>query len=184
MRKAVCLAIAALFFWVASAAQGREAGWVPLSKEPWQPPASSGAGKYTGKKAAKRAASRSPGTTVYDRQPLVTERELGRFLPLLPQFRAWARKNNEDAHPVINPKGQPDFLYSANAGKWVKSHGFEPARFFCIMGRMAAGLAIIEEGNDLPATRPKDMPPVDPAEISLARKHLGELLSVAIEPLK
>lgn len=99
------------------------------------------------------------------------------FIALLPRFRAWARQNHEEAHPIVTPQGKPDFIYSAKAAQWVKSQNFNPARFFCTMGRMATCLVIIEEGNDLQGTRPADMPQVDQAEVGMARRHLGELLT-------
>lgn len=158
-------------------ASAREAGWVPIPRETYKPPLKPGETKATGR--SKATAKPVKGSTVYDRQPLVTEEELNNFIVLLPQFRSWAKKSGEEAHPIVNAAGQPDFQFSSKAAGWVKGHGFEPARFFCVMGRMAAGLAIIEEGNDLPGSRPMDMPPVDQKEVNLARKHLGELLTAA-----
>lgn len=158
---------------------GRDAGWVPV--ETYKPDVKSRVPQKAYRTAKKPAAAAMPakGATVYDRQPLVTESELSDFIALLPQFRSWARQNQEDAHPVVNSAGQPDFVYSAKSADWLSSHGFAAARFFCIMGRMAAGVVIIEEGNDLPAARPADMPPVDSREVALARRHLGELLTAA-----
>lgn len=175
-------------------AQCRETGWVPLEK----------GAPVTGRKlsavapAPKSAIKAAPaskkslgavtpdplpeGVSVYDGQPSVMEAELYEFLDLLPKFRAWARKNGEEAHPMINKKGKPDFLYSRGAAQWVADNGFAPARFFCVMGRMAAALVIVEEGNDDAAGRPADMPSVDSKELSLARKHLGELLSAGGPP--
>lgn len=183
MHKFIIFLFAALLLSPHGITWAREAGWVPIPTEPWQPPLTSGAKslKKTGKETPQIKISQ-PGATVYDRQPIITETELNNFLPLLPQFRAWAKQNQEDAHPILNANGKPDFQYSQKAAQWVASHGFQPARFFCIMGRMAAGLAIIEEGNDLAASRPRDMPPVDQKEISLARRHLGELLTAATQP--
>lgn len=168
--------IAFAILW-AQTAFAREAGWVPVSREPYKPPYKSGVPK------AKQKAVRTPqvkkGATVYDRQPPVTEAELGAFIALLPRFRDWARQNHEEAHPIVNPDGQADFAYSPKAADWLASQGFAPARFFCVMGRMAAGVVIIEEGNDMQGARPKDMPVVDQQEIALARRHLGELLTAA-----
>ena len=120
----------------------------------------------------------STGTTVYDSQPSVQENELLRFLEILPKFRTWAHTHHEEAHPTLS-NGRPDFLYSENAAKWVKTNGWEPRRFFCVMGRMAAAFMIAEEGNDLKGTRPRDMPRVDAAETQLARKHLGKMLEAS-----
>lgn len=181
-RPAVILLAGAIF--LATTAFGREAGWVPLPKEAWQPDLKSSPSSSAKKARKAKPAQAAPakGATVYDRQPPVTEPELAEFIITLPKFRAWARQNHEEAHPIVNPSGQPDFLYSPKAAAWVKDNGFEPARFFCIMGRMAAGLVIIEEGNDLKETRPRDMPDVDQQEVSLARRHLGELLTAAGAP--
>lgn len=160
-------------------ALAREAGWVPLPDKPWQPPLNSGS-SIKPKKAVKELPAPKAvkkGSTVYEGQPPVTEAELGQFINLLPRFRAWARQNREDAHPIVNAKGDADFLYSPKAAQWVGGNKINPARFFCIMGRMATCLVIIEEGNDLKEGRPRDMPAVDPAEVELARRHLGELLT-------
>lgn len=113
--------------------------------------------------------------TVYDQQPPINEQELLTFLDLLPKFRAWARANHEEAHPYLNGN-RPDFTYSPKAAKWVEKNGFEPRRFFCVMGRMAAALVIVEEGFDAKNLRPKDMPVVTEKEADLARKHLGKML--------
>ncbi len=118
---------------------------------------------------------RPKGATVYDKQPDIVEKELSGFLDLLPAFRSWAQANHEEAHPQLT-KGMADFLYSKKAAEWVEAHGWQPVRFFCVMGRMAAALVIIEEGNDMKGTRPPDMPEVSPAEIDLARRHLGTIL--------
>ncbi|MBQ7739286.1 MAG: hypothetical protein IJT59_06510 [Desulfovibrionaceae bacterium] len=116
--------------------------------------------------------------TVYDNQPPTTEKELLTFLDLLPSFRTWARENHEEAHPYLN-NGRPDFIYSAKAAHWVEKKGFEPRRFFCVMGRMAAALVIVEEGFDTKTSRPKDMPVVTEKETALARKHLGKMLTAS-----
>ena len=113
--------------------------------------------------------------TVYDNQPPTNEKELLTFLDLLPAFRNWSRQNHEEAHPYLN-NNRPDFTYSAKAAAWVKDKGFEPRRFFCVMGRMAAALVIVEEGFDEKTARPKDMPAVTNQETILARKHLGKML--------
>lgn len=167
------------------ASPAREAGWVPI---PQPGSARDSVDRAPAKKIKKATArpmlSKNPspanlprGGTVYDRQPPVTEGEISAFVDLLPRFRAWTRKNGEEAHPMVNANGKPDFLFSPRAAQWVRAQGFEPRRFFCIMGRMAAGLVIVEEGNDFKGTRPPDMPSVDPGELSLVRRHLGELLS-------
>ncbi len=113
--------------------------------------------------------------TVYDRQGPVTEKELVRFLELLPKFREWASSRHEEAHPFLT-NGKPDFKYSAEATTWIQKKGWDARRFFCVMGRMAAAVVVIEEGNDFKGTRPADMPAVSQKEIELARTHLAELL--------
>ncbi len=120
------------------------------------------------------AVSRHAAVSVYDRQPPVTEKEVAAFVDILPRFRQWTRNNGEEAHPVRR-KGKPDFLYSSEAAAWVKREGWDPRRFFCVMGRMAAAVTILAEGNDMPA-RPGDMPAVSKSELDLARVHMGSLL--------
>ncbi|MBO4369427.1 MAG: serine/threonine protein phosphatase [Desulfovibrio sp.] len=113
--------------------------------------------------------------TVYDNQAQTTEKELLAFLQILPNFRSWARSHHEEAHPSLT-NGKPDFLYSQNAANWIKAQGWEPRRFFCVMGRMAAALVVVAEGNDLKGTRPADMPAVSDTETELAHRHLGRML--------
>lgn len=173
------LLVMILFALLASPSLARETGWVPLPKEPYKPQFNSGVPKAKKKAEQKTGTVEVQGATVYDRQPIVTEAELANFIELLPQFRSWARQNHEEAHPVVNSAGKPDFQYSPRAAAWLSEHGFTPARFFCVMGRMAAGVVIIEEGNDLRGAIPADMPSVDQREIALARRHLGELLTAA-----
>lgn len=124
---------------------------------------------------AKAAAVQS----VYDKQPDVTEKELLQFLDLLPPFRQWTRAEKEEAHPILR-KGKADFLYSDKAAQWVKEKGWDARRFFCVMGRMAAALVMVEEGGNSMA-RPKDMPEVSKAELELARKHLGSILKASMD---
>ena len=127
------------------------------------------------------AASTASGTVnVYEKQPPVTDKELLDFLDLLPQFRSWAKSNNEEAHPILR-NGKADFLYSPSAAAWVQEHKWNPVRFFCVMGRMAAALAIVEEGNDMTGVRSKDMPEVTESELALARRHLGTMLKVSTD---
>ena len=127
-----------------------------------------------GKKAQSPKAEQAQAN-VYAGQPAVTEKELLAFADLLPRFRAWAREGHEEAHPVVRA-GKADFLYSPKAAEWVTAQGWQPARFFCVMGRLAAALVIVEEGNDM-GTRPADMPSVSNEELELARRHLGTLLT-------
>ena len=115
--------------------------------------------------------------SVYDNQPPMTDKELVGFIELLPHFRAWAASSKEEAHPSVDKKsGKPDFLYSAKAAEWVKMRGWDAARFFSVMGRAAAALAMVEEGNDISSNRPPDMPTVTPGELDMVRRHLAGLL--------
>lgn len=172
------LVIAFILLW-AQTGLTREAGWVPVSKEPYKPQYKSGVPKAKKSQKAVKAPKVEKGATVYDRQPPVTEEELAAFIALLPRFREWTRQNHEEAHPIVNSAGHADFAYSPKAAEWLTSQGFAPVRFFCVMGRMAAGVVIIEEGNDMQGARPRDMPAVDQQEVALARRHLGELLTAA-----
>lgn len=180
----------------------REAGWVTApqpvenslkgahSKSP-----ESGNSKYKKQNSRKKSVEASKNgqkitpqntanfSSVYDLQPVITEKEVKTFIALLPQFRLWTRQNGEEAHPVLSKNGKPDFLYSQNAANWVLAHNFEPRRFFCVMGKMAAAMVIVEEGNDYKGTRPADMPPVATEELDLARKYQGELLTASGPPL-
>ncbi|MDR1778031.1 MAG: serine/threonine protein phosphatase [Desulfovibrio sp.] len=112
--------------------------------------------------------------SVYDNQPAITENELTRFLEAYPQFRDWRRANNEISQPTVRD-GKADFIYSKQAGEWVNARGWQADRFFCVMGRLATALVIVEEGNDLDE-RPRDMPDVAKEDIELTRKHLGAIL--------
>ena len=165
---------------MSATAFAREAGWVPLE--------SNKAKNLTvplrrsldvpAKKAPQVKSGAMPAaSSVYANQPPVTEVELESFVLLLPRFRKWARSNGEEAHPIVNSLGEPDFKYSPEAAQWVIEHNFDPLRFFCVMGRLAAGLVVVEEGNDYQGTRPADMPGVSAQELGLVRKHLGELLA-------
>jgi len=120
-------------------------------------------------------------TSVYDGQPHFTNEELASFIELLPHFRAWAIPNNIKANPVVNKDGKADFIYSQEAAEWVLSNNWKPERFFFVMGRAAAALAVIEEGNDLLTRRPTDMPVVPEEELRLVRRHLGSLLKAGSE---
>lgn len=178
--------LAALAFFPPVPCLAREAGWVPIEKysSPLlqdKPPAPAKARKKkTAPPPAARQRSASARNSVYAGQPPITEKELLAFVDILPQFRNWARAQREEAHPVLRG-GEADFLFSQRAGEWVSEHGWDAPRFFCVMGKMAAALVIVEEGNDMKGTRPADMPDVAPQELSLARKHLGELLRVSFQ---
>lgn len=183
------LALTLISPWTISEGFAREAGWVPLETNQAKnltvplkkrPPARKKELKETHRiETSPLLTSKS---SVYTNQPPVTEGELESFVLLLPRFRKWARSNGEEAHPIVNSKGEPDFQYSARAAQWVLEHNFDPLRFFCVMGRMAAGLVVVEEGNDYHGTRPADMPGVSAQELGLVRKHLGELLAAGGSP--
>ena len=84
--------------------------------------------------------------TLYNHPPF-SEKELNQFIADLPRFRAWIKTNKEKAHPIVNEAGEPDFLYSKNAAGYIEAAGWKPERFFCIMGRAAAAVAIIQQGD-------------------------------------
>ncbi len=113
---------------------------------------------------------------VYD-QPPFTEKELLSFMDTLPQFRRWVRETRAAVNPQLNSAGKPDFVYPPEAAAKARELGWaEPKRFFCLLGRTAAALYLVEEGTDLTDKLPKDMPKVADSEIALVRKHLGSLL--------
>ena len=193
-RRAAALGVAALVFSVAAllspeplsaATPQMEAAMEAAGRAPAKANASGAASKgakaakkgaHSGKAAkAQAAGAAADATNVYAGQPAVTEKELLAFAEVLPRFRAWARDGHEEAHPVVRG-GNADFLYSPQAAEWVTAQGWQPARFFCVMGRLAAALVIVEEGNDM-GTRPADMPSVSAEELALARRHLGILLT-------
>ena len=109
-------------------------------------------------------------------QPRVTAAELDRLIDDLPQFRDWLRANGETAHPVLTPDGRPGFLYSPRTADHVGQLGWEPERFFCVMGRAAAALAIIEQGQEIRDRLLADMPEVAPEELDLVQDRLPALL--------
>ncbi len=113
--------------------------------------------------------------SVYDNQAPMTDTELVTFIKLLPQFRAWATTHQDESHPsIIDDKA--DFTYSEAAAQWVKTHGFEPRRFFSVMGKAAAALFLVSEGLGPDSSKPKDMPAVSQSELDLVQKHLAQLL--------
>ena len=148
----------------------------------WSGSLGSGAAAWAAQAPARSGTNRK-APSVYANQPVVTEKELLRFLDVLPQFRAWAKAAHEEAHPILR-NGKADFLYSDKAAAWVQARNWLPVRFFCVMGRMAAALAIVEDGHDL-GPRAKDMPAVSAEELALVRRHLGSILkaSGAVPPI-
>ena len=104
----------------------------------------------------------------------------------IPHRESSWRRRNAQPRPARRPGiafpalagGKPGFVYSAAAASWVSSRGWDPVRFFCVMGRTAAAMAVVSEGGDL-KSRPADMPAVSEKECALVRRHLGELLRAA-----
>ncbi len=113
--------------------------------------------------------------TVYENQAPIQEKELMAFIALLPDFRVWADTHKEEAYPKVT-QGKADFAYSDGAAQWVSSRGWDPARFFSVMGKAAAALFIVAEGGEVTKTPPPDMPTVTQAELTLVREHFKALL--------
>ncbi len=111
---------------------------------------------------------------VYEKQSPITDKELTSFIQILPQFRAWAIAQKEQAHPEV-VQGKADFVYSDAAKKWVQAHNWDPRRFFSVMGKAAAGIYIISEGG-AQAKRSSDMPNISQGELNLIQKYLTQLL--------
>lgn len=109
-------------------------------------------------------------------QPPFTEAELNQFIDTLPRFREWVKANKEKAHPIVNDNGEPDMLYSDAAAETVRNAGWKPERFFCVMGRSAAAVAIIQQGEAIIKTPPVDMPNVSDDELDIVRRNLPSLL--------
>jgi hypothetical protein len=110
----------------------------------------------------------------YD-QPPMTETELRQFIVDLPVFRTWVHTNGELTHPGLDDEGRPGFVYSPKAAARVEALGWKPERFFCLMGRIAAAMAILELGEP-GLDRPVDMPYVSAAEARLVRRHFDALV--------
>ena len=123
---------------------------------------------------ARKILPRVSPVNVYENQPDFTEEELMRFIRHLPDFRTWMRKHNEKAYPIVK-KSKPDFHYSPAAAEWVTFRSWDARRFFCIMGRSAAALVLVSEGEQAKKLY-RDMPRPSKAECELVQKHMGELL--------
>lgn len=119
----------------------------------------------------------------YD-QPPFDNAELTRFIDDFPRFRDWMTRTTgpgDAPHPTVGADGLPGFEYSPAAAAELERMGWKPERFFCIMGRSAAALADIEEGDALAGTnRPADMPQVSAAETELVRRQLASLLRAVL----
>ena len=98
--------------------------------------------------------------TLYN-QPPFSEKELSQFIADLPRFRAWIKTNN--------------------AAGYIEAAGWKPERFFCIMGRAAAAVAIIQQGDAITKEPPVEMPNVSDDELDVVRRNLPGLLK-AISP--
>lgn len=109
-------------------------------------------------------------------QPPFTRDELNKLIDDLPRFRAWARANKQTVHPTLAPDGKPDFLYSPQAAAQAESLGWKAERFFCVMGRAAAAVAVIEQGPGITSDPPPDMPGVTPGEMRIVQDNLSTLL--------
>jgi len=128
--------------------------------------------------AAAAAEASVPAADVYAQNPF-TEKELVRFIESMPLFLAWARASKAKAHPAVNAAGKPDFAYTPEAAAKAQELGWEPRRFFCLLGKAAAALYLVEEGTDRMQSLqalPPDMPVVTETEMALVRKHLASLL--------
>lgn len=114
-------------------------------------------------------------------QPPLSKKELNQFIADPPCFRAWIKTNKEKAHLIVNRTGEPDFLYSKNTVGYIEAAGWKPERFFCIMGRAATAVAIIQQGNAITKEPPIEMPNVSDDELDVVRRNLPGLLK-AISP--
>ena len=133
------------------------------------------AGRQT--KSSSATARRSAAAPDVYAQAPYTEKELVRFTESMPHFLTWARAAGTiPAHPVTNAAGKPDFTYTPEAAAKAQELGWEPRRFFYLMGKTAAALYLVGEGTDLMYALPPDMPTVTETEMALARKHLASLL--------
>lgn len=110
------------------------------------------------------------------RQPPFDKAELLRLIADLPRFRAWAKADGQKIHPTVTVEGKAGFFYSPRAAAQAESLGWNAERFFCVMGRAAAAVAVIEQGTDIMVNQPPDMPRVTPEELRLVRENLSDLL--------
>jgi len=156
---------------------GAQALFAAQAAAPAQSPRQNAAAdKQPAKNAPATAKKDLPAQNVYAQDPY-TEKELVRFIESMPHFLTWARSGSTpQAHPVTNAAGKPDFTYTPEAAAKTRELGWEPRRFFCLMGRTAAALYLVGEGTDLMLALPPDMPTVTAAEMALVRKHLAALL--------
>lgn len=151
----------------ASAAAGGR-GAVPVPDAAPSAPSSGSAAVFPGLEKA------GPHT-VYAGQPEITDEEMKRFISFLPSFRSWVQGRGLTVRPRLTG-GKPDFAYPPAVGTWLSGQGWNPDRFFCVLGRSAAGMTIVSEGSDARA-RAADMPAVSVKELDIVRGHLAGLLS-------
>ncbi len=114
--------------------------------------------------------------SVYENQEIMKDEELASFIKLLPQFRAWAVSAQEEASPTI-VDGKADFVYSEKAAAWVRQRGWDPRRFFSVMGKAAAGIYLLAEGSGVESKKSKDMPAITEEELNLVSRYLSDLLN-------
>lgn len=161
------------FFLLCAAPAALAAAEAPKNAGVSRPEAVSG--RRTQQRAPVQAAAPAQVERDVYAQPPFTGKELVEFTETLPIFLAWAR-TRKAAHPIMNEAGRPDFFYTPEAAAKVRDLHWEPRRFFCLLGRTAAALYLVEEGSDLTDALPGDMPSVTRDELALVRRHLGALL--------
>lgn len=115
-------------------------------------------------------------------QPPMSEAELARFIDSFPAFKAWSRKTGDRPAPSLDASGNPAFTWSEGAAAKARELGWQPERFFFVLGKAAACLAVIENGEDYSAkARPPDMPSVSKEEVAAVQRHLVSLLRTTSE---
>lgn len=115
--------------------------------------------------------------SLYD-QPPFSEKELQRFIADFPGFRAWCKAQRIQPRPLVDASGKADLAYTPETGTYLKNGGWEPERFLCLFGRVAAGVAMIQNERSDADPKPLDMPGVSNDELDLVRRHLPELLAL------
>ncbi|WP_300848181.1 hypothetical protein [uncultured Bilophila sp.] len=118
-----------------------------------------------------------PAASLYD-QPPFNEKELQRFIADFPDFRAWCKAQRIQPRPLVDASGKADLAYTPETGAYLEGEGWEPERFLCLFGRVAAGVAMIRNERNDTDPKPLDMPGVSDDELDLVRRHLPELLAL------
>lgn len=116
-------------------------------------------------------------------QPPFSEKELQRFIADFPPFRAWCKAHGLQPRPQVDATGQADLAYSPETGGYLQAEGWKPERFLCIFGRVAAGVAMIQNERSTSDPKPLDMPGVSGDELDLIRRNLPELLALRHQQL-